>query len=62
MSVVYMLDTKFCSFNMRERQYSVLERLQIAVENQHRIVISVIKSTASRVCFPGRMVTERAPS
>ena len=39
---VYMLDTNICSFIMRERTVSVLERLQTAVENQHRIVISVI--------------------
>lgn len=42
MPVVYMLDTNICSYIMRERPLEVLERLQAAVENQHRIVISVI--------------------
>ncbi|MCF3638480.1 type II toxin-antitoxin system VapC family toxin [Rhizobium sp. TRM95111] len=42
MPAVYMLDTNICSFIMRERPASVLERLQKAVDDQHRIVISVI--------------------
>lgn len=39
---VYMLDTNICSFIMRERPASVLERLQAVVDGQHQIVISVI--------------------
>lgn len=42
MPAIYMLDTNICSFIMRERPASVLERLQDAAESQHRIVISVI--------------------
>ena len=42
MPTVYMLDTNICSFIMRERPASVLERLQAAVDSQHQIVISVI--------------------
>ena len=42
MPAVYMLDTNICSFIMRERPASVLERLQAAVDDQHQIVISVI--------------------
>lgn len=42
MPTVYMLDTNICSFIMRERPVSVLERLQEAAESQHQIVISVI--------------------
>ena len=42
MSTVYMLDTNICSFIMRERPVSVLERLQAAVEGEGRTVISVI--------------------
>ena len=42
MPAVYMLDTNICSFIMRERPVSVLERLQAAMASQHRIVISVI--------------------
>lgn len=37
-----MLDTNICSYIMRERPVGVLERLQTAVDGQHRIVISVI--------------------
>jgi tRNA(fMet)-specific endonuclease VapC len=39
---IYMLDTNICSFIMRERPASVIERLQKAAEEQHQIVISVI--------------------
>lgn len=42
MNSVYMLDTNICSFIMRERPPAILNRLQAAVESQHRIVISVI--------------------
>jgi tRNA(fMet)-specific endonuclease VapC len=42
MSTVYMLDTNICSFIMRERPLSVLERLQAAVEGQSSTVISVV--------------------
>jgi tRNA(fMet)-specific endonuclease VapC len=42
MSSIYMLDTNICSFIMRERPASVLERLQEVSENQHQVVISVI--------------------
>jgi len=42
MPAIYMLDTNICSFIMRERPASVLERLQEAAASQHQIVISVI--------------------
>ena len=42
MSTVYMLDTSICSFIMRERPLSVLERLQVAAEGESSTVISVI--------------------
>lgn len=42
MNAVYMLDTNICSFIMRERPISLLDRLQTATERQDRIVISVI--------------------
>lgn len=38
----YMLDTCICSFIMREHPAEVLERLQLLVKKQHRIVISAI--------------------
>ena len=37
-----MLDTNICSFIMRERPISVLNRLQIHVEQRDRVVISAI--------------------
>jgi len=42
MSHTYMLDTNICSFIMRERPPSVLDRLQAAAANQRRMVISAI--------------------
>lgn len=42
MLAIYMLDTNICSYIMRDRPVSVLERLQAAVDGQHQIVISVI--------------------
>lgn len=42
MPTIYMLDTNICSFIMRERPVSVLERLQATVDDQDQIVISVI--------------------
>ena len=38
----YMLDTCICSFIMRERPESDLERLALEVKNQNRIVISAV--------------------
>ena len=37
-----MLDTNICSFIIRERPPVLLERLQSAAANQHRIVVSVV--------------------
>ena len=45
---VYMLDTRICSFIMREQPLSVLELLQQTVERQHRIVISAITYSEMR--------------
>ena len=42
MSMIYMLDTNICSFIMRERPPSVLDRLQQTVELQNSVAISVI--------------------
>ena len=42
MAKTYMLDTCICSFIMREKPASVLERLAAEVRQQHRIVISAI--------------------
>jgi len=39
---LYMLDTNFCSFIIRERPTEVLEKLQACVDAQQRIVISAI--------------------
>lgn len=40
--ITYMLDTCICSFIMREQPVSVLQKLQEAVNKQHRVVISAI--------------------
>lgn len=44
----YMLDTNICSFIMRERPASVLARLENAVTQQHRIVVSAITYSEMR--------------
>jgi tRNA(fMet)-specific endonuclease VapC len=38
----FMLDTNICSFIIRERPQTVLDRLQEAVESRCRIVLSAI--------------------
>lgn len=40
--IVYMLDTCICSFIMRERPESVLQRLAAEVARNNRIVISAV--------------------
>lgn len=42
MKKIYMLNTKICSYIMRERPESVLTELQAKVQNRDRIVISAI--------------------
>ncbi len=42
MPAIYMLDTNICSYIMRKRPTSVLERLQAAADGQHQTVISAI--------------------
>lgn len=56
---VYMLDTDICSFIMRERQASVLERLQEVAESQHRIAISVITYYEMLLGTAGRNASPR---
>lgn len=45
---VYMLDTNICSFIMRERPESILMRLEKAITDQHRIVVSAITYSEMR--------------
>lgn len=59
MSTVYMLDTNICSFIMRERPPSVLERLQAAVEEQNGTVISVITYYEMLLGTVGRRASPR---
>lgn len=54
-----MLDTNICSFIMRERPESVLERLQKAVDEQHQIVISVITYYEMLLGTVGRAASPR---
>ncbi|MBW7902457.1 MAG: PIN domain-containing protein [Rhodocyclaceae bacterium] len=44
----FMLDTNICSFIMRERPEAVLARLEAAVTQQHRIVVSAITYSEMR--------------
>jgi tRNA(fMet)-specific endonuclease VapC len=39
---LYMLDTNICSFIMREHSLTVIEHLEVAVQNRSRIVVSAI--------------------
>ncbi|KAA0893139.1 type II toxin-antitoxin system VapC family toxin [Pusillimonas sp. ANT_WB101] len=48
MRTSYMLDTNICSYIMRKQPESVLIRLEKAVVNQHRIVISAITYSEMR--------------
>ena len=59
MPAVYMLDTNICSYIMRERPASVLERLQAAVNGQHQIVISVITYYEMLLGMVGRNASPR---
>lgn len=59
MPAIYMLDTNICSFIMRERPASVIERLQEVAESQHQIVISVITYYEMLLGTVGRNVLPR---
>jgi tRNA(fMet)-specific endonuclease VapC len=59
MPTIFMLDTNICSYIMRERPVSVLERLQDAMENQHQIVISVITYYEMLLGTVGRKASPR---
>jgi tRNA(fMet)-specific endonuclease VapC len=59
MPTIFMLDTNICSYIMRERPVSVLERLQGAMENQHQIVISVITYYEMLLGTVGRKASPR---
>jgi len=59
MPAIYMLDTNICSFIMRERPASVIERLQEVAESQHQIVISVITYYEMLLGTVGRNVSPR---
>lgn len=54
-----MLDTNICSYIMRERPASVLERLQDAVDRQNQIVISVITYYEMLLGTVGRRASPR---
>jgi tRNA(fMet)-specific endonuclease VapC len=59
MPAIYMLDTNICSFIMRARPASVLERLQEVAESQHQIVISVITYYEMLLGTVGRNASHR---
>lgn len=52
--ITYMLDTCICSYIMREQPIQVLTKLQAAVNNQHRIVISAITYQEMRFGLLGK--------
>jgi len=54
-----MLDTNICSYIMRERPLSVLQRLQDATEVPHTIVISVITYYEMLLGATGRNASPR---
>ena len=54
-----MLDTYICSFIMREQPLSVLQKLQDAVNNQHRIVISAITYAEMRFGTIGKKASPK---
>jgi tRNA(fMet)-specific endonuclease VapC len=49
MTKTYMLDTCICSYIMREQPEAVIRRLEQAVMQRHRIVVSAI--TYAEMCF-----------
>ena len=54
MTKSYMLDTNICSFIMRERPISVLEKLQSCAAARHNIVISAITYSELRLGAIGK--------
>ena len=59
--MIYMLDTNICSFIMRERPPSVLDRLQQAVELQNSVAISVITYYEMLLGAIGKNASPRHP-
>lgn len=57
-----MLDTCICSYIMRERPLSLLERLSVEVEQNNRIVISAITYAEMRYGQIGRKASARHKS
>lgn len=54
-----MLDTCICSFIMRESPIEVLQKLQSAVEQRHRIVISAITYAEVRFGSVGKKASPK---
>lgn len=55
----YMLDTNICSFIMRERPESVLQRLAQTVAKRHRVVVSAITYSELRFGAIGPKASSR---
>lgn len=55
----YMLDTCICSFIIRERPPSVLQRLQTEIENKNHIVISTITYSEMRFGAIGKKASPK---
>ncbi len=56
---MYMLDTKICSYIMRERPIELLERLQAHVDAQDRLVISAITYAEMRFGSIGKKASPK---
>lgn len=57
--ITYMLDTRMCSFIMREHPASVIQRLTAEVEQGNRIVISAITYAEMRYGQIGKKASTR---
>jgi len=59
MSQTYMLDTNICSFIMREQPATVIARLEHAVQQRQRIVVSAITYAEMRFGAVGKKASPR---
>lgn len=59
MSRIYMLDTNICSFIMRQQPASLLSRLEKAVLQRHRIVVSAVTYAEMRFGAVGKKASPR---
>lgn len=56
---IFMLDTNICSFIMREKPASLLEKMQSHIEQKDRIVISAITYAELRFGAIGKKASSK---